>query len=47
MEFVENGVSQKEAVDTLHDMLKGTAEVMEDVKMGKQIEIDFEGESVK
>ena len=43
MKFVENGVSQKEAVDTLHNMLKGTAEVMEDVKMGKQIEIDFEG----
>lgn len=40
--FVNRGATEKEALDMLHAMLKGTAEMMEDVKSGKQIEMDFE-----
>ena len=40
--FIDGGASEKEAIDTLFNILKGTAEMIEDVKKGKQIEIDFE-----
>ena len=43
LSYIDNGVSEGEAVDTLHRMLKGTAEMMEEVKAGNQIELDFEG----
>jgi len=41
LRLVENGATQKEAEETLYDMLKGTAELLEDVKKGEQIEIEF------
>ena len=41
--FIENGTTQAEAEDILHDMLKVTAEMIQDVKSGDQIELDFKG----
>ena len=43
LRYIDEGASQEEAVDHLHDMLKGTAEMIEDVKKGSQIELDFSG----
>jgi hypothetical protein len=42
VKYIEDGGSPKEAEDVLHHMLKGTAEMMEDVKAGRQMAIDFE-----
>lgn len=39
--LIDNGVSEKEATDTLYEMLKGTAKMMEEVKQGKQIEMEM------
>jgi len=39
--FIDEGATPEEAQDTLYDMLRGTAEIMHDVKAGNQIEIDF------
>ena len=41
--FIDNGAKQEEAEDILHDMLKGTAEMIHEVRSGDQIEMDFEG----
>lgn len=41
--FTESGVSQAEVEDILHKMLKGTAEMIQDIKSGDQIELDFAG----
>ena len=41
LRYIEDGATQQEAEGILHDMLKGTAELIEDVKKGKQIELDF------
>lgn len=46
IQFIENGASPKEAEDILYRMLKGTAEMMQDVKTGNQIELDFDGGKV-
>jgi len=43
MRFTKSGVSQAETEDILHQMLKGTAEMIQDVKSGNQIELDFAG----
>lgn len=40
--YIENGATEQEALDHLHDMLKGTAGLIEDVKAGKQIAMNFE-----
>ena len=40
--LIDDGATVNEAQDILYDMLKGTAEMMQDVKAGKQIEIDFD-----
>jgi len=42
VKFIDRNASEQEAVDKLYAMLKGTAEMMEDVKTGKQIEMDFD-----
>lgn len=42
VKFIDRSASETEAVDKLYAMLKGTAEMMEDVKTGKQIEMDFD-----
>lgn len=42
VKFIDRNASETEAVDKLYAMLKGTAEMMEDVKTGKQIELDFD-----
>lgn len=47
VKFVDRGMSEKDATDTLYEMLRGTAVMMEDVKAGKQIEMDFGGEGVR
>lgn len=41
VKLIHDGASEQDATDTLYRMLKGTAEMMEDVKTGKQIELDF------
>jgi len=41
VKFIDDGATKEEAEDILHDMLKGTAEMIEDVKKGNQIEMDF------
>ncbi len=39
--LIDDGASEQEATDTLHRMLKGTAEMIEEVKSGNQIEMDL------
>jgi hypothetical protein len=39
--FIDDGADEKEVIDQLYAMLKGTAEMMEDVRAGKQIELDL------
>jgi len=39
--FIEKGATQSEVEDILHRALKGTAEMIEDVKSGNQIELEF------
>ena len=39
--MINDGASREEALDTLYQMLRGTAQVMDDVKAGAQIPIEF------
>jgi len=44
VKYNSESMSQTETVDNLHSMLKGTAEMIEDVKQGNQIELELYGE---
>lgn len=39
--MINDGAGRDEAIDTLYQMLKGTAEMMESVKKGDQIELEL------
>lgn len=41
LKHIESGATVEETTDTLFRMLKGTAELIEDVKKGNQIELDL------
>jgi hypothetical protein len=41
IKYINNGASKEEAIDHLYRLLKGTVEVMEDVKAGDQISLDL------
>jgi len=43
LKLIENGTTEEEALNILHEMLTGTAEMIQEVKSGNQIPLDFEG----
>ena len=43
LRFTDHKAYQEDAEEILHKMLKSTAEIMEDIKKGNQIELDFRG----
>ena len=41
LKFIENEAHKEETEEILHRMLKSTAEIMEEIRKGNQIELDF------